>query len=119
MHAASLTSAEATRASGRGPVDQPSSRDLPSVAVGAPITVAAPPIGVGVQVAFAAWAAALQRHVVVVQRVVRDPPDPEFRSATNVGPPRFDLEPLAREDFGRASVPAIESLLRASSLVAG
>lgn len=87
-------------------------------ALGGPIGLAAPPVGVGVGVAFAAWAAALQRHVVVVQRVVRDPPDPDYRSATSVGPLRFDVELLAGDDFGRVSTRAIQSLLHATSLCA-
>src|SRR4051812_16471470 len=78
-------------------------------ALGGPIGLAAPPVGVGVGVAFAAWAAALQRHVIVVQRVVRDPPDPDYRSTTTVGALRFDVEPLAGDDFGRVSALAIQS----------
>jgi hypothetical protein len=84
-------------------------------AIGGPVGLAAPPVGVGIGVAFSAWAAALARHAVVVQRVVRDPPDPDYRSATSVGALRFDVELLARDDFGRVSAPAIHSLLRASS----
>jgi hypothetical protein len=85
-------------------------------ALGGSIGLVAPPVGAGVGVAFATWAAALGRHVVVVQRVVRDPPDPDFRSATHVGGLRFDLELLAEDDFGRACAPAIEALLRSSNL---
>lgn len=87
-------------------------------ALGGPIGLVSPPVGVGVGVAFSAWAAALQRHVVVVQRVIRDPPDPEYRMATTVGPPAFSLELLSDDPFGRVSAEAIETLLRASSLTA-
>lgn len=88
------------------------------VAVGGGVGLAVPPVGVGVAVAFAAWAAALQRHAIVMQRVVRDPPDPDYRSSTAVSGRRFDIEPLLEDDFGRVSAPALEALMRTSSLTA-
>ena len=87
-----------------------------AVAVGTPTTVALPPLGVGVSVAFSAWAAALGRHALVAQRVVRDPPDSKFRSAAYVAGPRFNLELLAQDNLGRASRPALADLLRSTSL---
>jgi hypothetical protein len=86
------------------------------VAVGSTVTLVVPPLGVGVSVAFSAWATALNRHALVVQRVVRDPPDPQFRSATYVTRPRFNVQVLAKDEFGSASVPALAALLESTSL---
>ena len=74
-----------------------------------------PPLGVGVGVAFAAWVAAFGRHIVVVQRVVRDPPDVDFRSSTRASPIQFDIEALVGDDSGAAHAPALEALLRSSN----
>jgi hypothetical protein len=87
-----------------------------SVAIGGSVSLVAPPVGVGAGVALAGWAAALQRHALVMQRVVRDPPDPDYRSATYVGRLRLEVELLTQDEFGRASAPALGSLLRSSSL---
>lgn len=85
-------------------------------AIGGPVGLVLPPVGVGVGVVFATWVAALGRHIVVAQRVVRDPPDREFRSSVQASGVRFDIELLLGEDFGAAHAPALESLLRSSSL---
>jgi hypothetical protein len=85
-------------------------------AVGGPVSLVAPPLGVGLGVAFATWVAALSRHIVVVQRVVRDPPDREFESVTRASSVLVDLEPLAGDQLAAAHAPALDALLRSSNL---
>lgn len=84
-------------------------------ALGGPVGLVLPPLGVGVGVAFAAWVAAMGRHIVVAQRVVRDPPDVDFRSSTRAGPIQFDIESLVGDDFGAAHAPTLDALLRSSN----
>jgi hypothetical protein len=84
-------------------------------ALGGPVDLVLPPVGVGVGVAFAAWVAALGRHIVVAQRVVRDPPDADFRSSTRASPIQFHLDSLLGEGFGAAHVPALDALLRTNN----
>jgi hypothetical protein len=85
-------------------------------AVGGPVGLVVPPMGVGLGVAFAAWVAALGRHIGVVQRVVRDPPDPDFESVTRTSSVRVNLEALSGDQFAAAHAPALEALLRSSTL---
>lgn len=84
-------------------------------ALGGPVGLIAPPVGVGVGVAFAAWVAALGRHIVVAQRVVRDPPDADYRSLTRASPIQFDLESLSGDSFTAVHAPALDALLRSNS----
>lgn len=77
--------------------------------------LAFPPAGFGVAVVFATWVAALGRHIAVEQKIVRDPPDYEFRSAIRVAGVPFNLESLPDDGFGQANAAALASLLRASS----
>ena len=85
-------------------------------AVGGPLGLVILPLGVGLGVAFAAWVAALGRHIVVVQRVVRDPPDREFESVTRASAVQVDLEALYSDQLAAAHAPALDALLRSSNL---
>lgn len=91
---------------------------LLGVIAGGGVSLAVPPAGLGVAVACAAFAYAMQDHGIKLGRVVHDPPDESYRTSVRVRSTRIDLALLSDDVVSSAARTPLQSILRASDLLA-